>query len=218
MPVATRQLAVLTQEDNTMDDALMELHHAVRKRVVLPDRPIFQHSNKRARRLASAYADTYKHEVRFVDLRIRDVCLMLCPEADSGSEKAFRIKVQQNKYSPWLYLAQVVAIEQSPPKVEWQYLVSLGFTQKADKYMAKGKAAMKNSWYKARRNNKLEEWSKDEMILGWQQESEKKKEKGGGKKKEPVPDFECIPLKQYSDAVNVILAVDHLQQSEEDEE
>ena len=188
-----RWLAKALEAPRTEEERMEGLPLAIRKRVCLPERPIYQGKAKRARTTAAAYAQNHQYQVRFEDLKVGDVTLIFCPEDATTSVLAFRLHMGRSELSPWLYLVKIASINKDERQVTWLYFAVNQFTSREKKSVAIQKASQSKTWRIMTCTKQTSRWDEDEVVLSWERDAE---DRGYS-----------IPTVQYKQAQTVMLAV-----------
>ena len=184
-------------EEVSEEDQLQELPEQLRKRVCMPDRPIYEGANKRARTAIASYTDTHSYAVRFEDMKIGDTALIYAPERDAGSPLAFRLMVGRKQLSPWLFMCTVKGINRSEKEITWFYICPVSFTEKSLKSVAVQKASQSKNWKLMSASKQTARFDEDEVVISWEREE--------------TDLGHCVPVQQYKQAQLVMLAVEQLQ-------
>lgn len=186
----------------TQEQLIADLPPQLQRTINLPERPVATTSGRSLRRQAQLYAQTEHFEVPFSNMKIGSYALVLCPDS-TEIPFGFKLKVGQQKYSPWLYLVKCTDIDRPNKTSTWVYLQPMSFTGHArDRQIAIQKAGLGRTWMEDPRSTQTAEYCQDEVILSWDLE------RGSS--------FEGIPTEQFNQCKLVLAAMDERHNVEDD--
>lgn len=180
----------------TQEALIADLPPQLLRTIVLPERPIGNIAGRQLRRQAQLYAATEHFEVPFTNMKVGSYAINLCP---NGAEVpyGFKLKIGQQKYSPWLYFIKCMSINVAQKVVTWRYLQPMSFTGTVgNRLLAIQKAGQDRTWVEDAESEQTSEYCQDEMVLSWDLAE--------------GSEFSGIPTEQYNQCKVVLTAMENL--------